>query len=205
MVAASKGALALLMCMALIVSLYGCSDDNPNEPPGVSPKGPGPGGGPAVASNPQLKAIMEKFGKGPEALQKSLSGALKQAEPDWGTIQPKSKEYAGLATEIGKHDPPRGDKESWMKLTLAFAGSASELDKAAQAKEKDQAAAALDSLGSSCMGCHRQHRPGPGGPGGMGGPPGGFRPPGGPGGPGGFPPPPGGGPPPPAPGAPAPR
>jgi hypothetical protein len=205
MVAASRGALALLSCFALIVSLHGCSDENPNEPPGVSPqrpRGAGPGGGPAVASNPQLKVIMEKVGKGPEALQKSLGGALKQAEPDWGTIQPKTKEYSGLAAEIGKHDPPRGDNESWKKLTLAFADSASELDKAAQAKEKDQAVAALDSLGSSCMGCHRQHRPGPGGPGGMGGPPGGFRRPGGPGG---FPPPPGRGPPPPAPGAPAPQ
>ena len=202
MVAAPKGALALLSCLALLVSLYGCTDDNPNEPPGFSPKGPqgaGPGGGPAVASNPQLKAIMEKVGKGPEALQKSLAGALKQAEPDWGTIQPKTKEFAGLAAEIWKHDPPRGDKESWKKLTLAFADTASELDKAAQAKEKDDAVAALDSLGSSCMGCHRQHRPGPGG---MGGPAGGFRPPGGPGR---FPPPGGGGPPTPPPGAPAPK
>ena len=122
-----------------------------------------------MASNPKLKAIMEKVGKGPQALQGSLSGALKQAEPAWDTIQPKTKEYAELTAELGKHDPPKGDKESWGKLSLAFADSAAELDKAAQAKDKAKAVGAIDGLQNSCMGCHRQHRGGPtGGPGGMG-------------------------------------
>jgi len=194
----------------MLLTFWGCGDESPNETQANFPKGPrgagpgGPGGGPAVASNPKLKAIMEKVGKGPQALQGSLSGALKQGEPAWDTIQPKTKEYAELTAELGKHDPPKGDKESWSKLSLAFAESAAELDKAAQEKDKAKAVAAIDGLQNSCMGCHRQHRGGPGGPGGMGGPPGGFRPAGGPGGPGGSPPSPGG-PPPQSPGGPAPR
>jgi hypothetical protein len=212
MVATSKGALALLSCLALIVSLYGCTDENANEPqPGLAKggAGPRPGGGPAVASNPQLKAVMEKVGKGPQSLQSSLGAALKQGEPAWDTIQPKTKEYAALTADLPKYDPPRGDKESWKKLSQAFAESAAELDKASQAREKDTTVAALDALGSSCMACHRQHRGGPGGPGGMGGPPGGMGGPRGgfgpPGGPGGSPPQPPGGPPPQPAGGPAPR
>jgi cytochrome c556 len=143
------------------------------------------GGGPNAAqptqSNPKVKAIMEKVGKGPTALQGSLGAALKQPEPAWETIQSKSKEYSVLASELGKNDPVRGDKQSWSKLTLAFADTASELDKAAEAKDMEKTKGALDSLGSSCMACHRMHRsmvPG-GGRMGMGGPPPGM-PPGGP-------------------------
>jgi cytochrome c556 len=131
---------------------------------------------------------MSVIGKRPKDLQKSLTNSLKQDAPAWDTIQPQAAEYSKLASELGTHEPTRGDKDSWSKLTLSFAETAGELDKAAQAKEKDKAVSAIDELGSSCMSCHRQHRMGPGGGGrgGMGGPRGGP-------GPGGPPP---GGPPP---------
>jgi hypothetical protein len=203
-----QGILAIPAALGLSLTLVGCTDENATEvanemPPGpAAPGGPPPGGPPpATRSNPKLKAIMTRVGKGPQALQGSLGEALKQSEPDWGTIQPRAHEYAELAAEVGSHDPPRGEKDSWTRLTTAFAASARELDEVAQARDKEKTVAALDSLGSSCMACHRQHRVmGPPG-GGMGGPPPGMRPPGGrggppPGGPGGPPPGGPGGPPP---------
>ncbi len=160
---------------------------------------------------------MSKIGKGPQAIQGSLVEYLKQAEPAWDSIQPKTKEYAQVAAQLDKLEPVKGAKDSWSKLSLAFAESATELDHAAQAKDKNKTKEALDSLGGSCMACHRAHRimgPGMGGPpggrgmgpaGGPGGPPppGGFGgpPPGGPGGPPPGGPPPGG----PAPGGPPPE
>ena len=197
----------LSAALALPVSLTfflipGCGGESSDEaaPNVAGAQGNGAPGGPgqAARSNPKIKEIMTKVGKGPQALQGSLGEVLKQAEPAWDTIQPKTKEYAQLASEMGKLEPVRGDKDSWAKLTLAFADSAAELDHAAQAKDKGQTKEALDSLGGSCMACHRQHRAmGPG----MGGPPGGRGmgpPPGGPGGPRGGP----GGPPPGGPGGP---
>ena len=86
---------------------------------------------------------MTKVGRGPQALQGSLGDALKQAEPAWDTIQPKSQEYAQLASEVGKLEPVKGNKDSWAKLTLAFAESATELEHAAQAKDKDKTKEAL--------------------------------------------------------------
>jgi cytochrome c556 len=178
------GAVALLLLSSLGFLISGCADDNPNESVagGSSQKGaPGP------TSNPKLKAIMTKVGKGPQSLQDSLKAAVNEASPAWDTIQPKAKEYAALAAETSSYDPPRGDKSSWTKLTQSFAESATELDKSASAKDKEKTLTALDSLGNSCKACHNQHRMrGPGG----GGPPGGPRrggpggpPPGGPGGP----------------------
>src|SRR5262249_27921967 len=99
-----------------------------------------------------------------------------------------TKEYKELVQSLTQHDPPRGSKESWSKLTGAFVDSASALEKAVQAKEKDAAVSAHKAISASCMACHQQHRGGPGGmmggfgpPGKVLGPPGkegGFSPPG---------------------------
>ncbi len=164
---------------------------------GPGPRGGGPGGGP---SSPEIKAIMVKLNKGPNSLGTLLDTELKAEKPAWETIQPQAKEYAQLAGDLVKHDPARGSKESWAKLAAEYAESAVELDKAAQAKDKDAAREAHTELGNSCNSCHRQHRGGPG-MGGMGPPGGGRRGGGPPGGPRGggqpkFGPPPGGGPPP---------
>ena len=159
---------SLLTAMTLPVALTflflpGCADESPNEiGPGAADasgkEAPGSGPGSAARSNPKIKEIMAKIGKGPHALQGSLGDALKQAEPAWDTIQPKTQEYALLTSEMGKLEPVKGNKDSWAKLTSAFAESAAELEHAAQAKDKDKTREALDSLGGSCMACHRSHR-----------------------------------------------
>ena len=128
---------------------------------------------------------MVKLTKGPNSLTPVIGKGLNEAQPPWETLQPQTKEYAQLASEMGKYDPPRGSKESWAKQTSAYAEMATEMDRATQAKDKDAALAAHTQITNSCMACHREHRvmgPGRGGP--PGGPPG-FGPSGGgPGGPG---------------------
>src|SRR5262249_31513592 len=136
--------------------------------------------------------IMRKLTREPQSLTSVIGQELKSDPPPWDQLQSQTKEYVDLAGSMAKLDPPKGSKESWAKLAGEFADFAAALDKAAQAKDKDAALAAHQSLTSSCMTCHHQHRAGPGGcgpPGGMGfGPPGkdgGFPPGKG----GGFPPP----------------
>jgi len=115
---------------------------------------------------------MVKVAKGPTSLNEMLKRELQADQPDWATIQPQTAEYARLAADLGKADPPKGSKESWAKQTSAFSDSATALDKAAQSKDLPAARTAQEKLGSSCMQCHREHRGGPGGPpGGRGGPP----------------------------------
>lgn len=169
---------------------------DPNAPP---PPAPSPTGGMMVYTNPKIKSAMEAIGKGPKALMPTLAAELKEPEPPWDTIQKQTKEYVDHAAAVAKEKPMRGSDESWGKETAAFSETAAELDKAAQAKNKDEALAVHGRLGNACMACHRRHRMMPpgggmGGPGGMMGGPG-MRGPGGPGGPRGFGGPPGGAPP----------
>lgn len=115
--------------------------------------------------------IMVKIGRGPNSLSSLLEQELKADPTPWDTIQPQAAEYAKLAAEFGKHQPPRGDKDSWTNLTRAFADHASALDRAAKAKDLMAAKEAHASLGATCLGCHRDHRAGPVGKKGKGGPP----------------------------------
>jgi hypothetical protein len=192
--------------LIVLLAAGGCSEgDNENqvnEPPPGAGGGPPGGGGPGGGA-PGIRQIMAKLGRGPNALTPVIGNALQQDPPPWDTIQGQAKEYAQSAAELGKFDPPKGAKESWVKLTAAFADSGAELEKAAIAKDKEAARLSHDQLKNSCNACHQEHRRmgRGGGPGGPGGPP-----PGGPGGRGGFGRPPGGprGPPPERPGGPPP-
>jgi hypothetical protein len=104
--------------------------------------------------------VMEKLAKGPNALTSQINRALRAESPSWESIQPQTREYAQLAASLGQYEPPRGDKQSWAQLTSAYAENAAQLDKAAQAKDKDAALAAHALLGRSCGSCHQAHRGG---------------------------------------------
>jgi hypothetical protein len=180
--------LMISLSLAIPTLLVGCDgsggDGTPNPMPGPSGTSPqGPGG----TSAPGIKQIMVTLAKGPNSLTPVLGKELNEGQPAWETIQGQTKEYARLAAEMNKYDPPKGSKDSWVKFTSEYANDANDLDKAAQAKDKEAALAAHGQLTNSCNDCHREHRqmgPRGGGPGGPGGPRGGG--PGGP--PGGAPP-----------------
>jgi hypothetical protein len=178
----------IISCLFTVLSFVaGCGGDRDPAEAGLGP-GAGPGAfepnGPGPAANAGIRQIMFKLNKGPNALTQALKSELAQNPPPWETIQAHTKEYAQLTAELSDYDPPRGTKESWKELTLAFADTASELNKAALAKDARAALSAHGDLENACNSCHREHRRmgGPGG--GMGGPPGGRgrgRPPGPPG------------------------
>lgn len=135
----------------------------------------------ATGPAPSIKDIMAKLTKGPQSLTPTLGRELQSDPVPWDTVQAQTREYARLAAAMGKNDPPKGSKDSWSRLTLAYADAAAALDRAAQAKDADAALTAHSQISSSCMGCHREHRQmgrgmmgggGMGGPG-FGGPPGG--------------------------------
>jgi hypothetical protein len=186
---------------AAFVATWGCGpkDTGPavSTPPegwqqqagrmGGGPGGPGgPGGGRPGGGRggSPIGQVMRKFGDRAPGAPNKVAEALKADPPAWDTIQGQTKELAQAADDLAKLDPPqgRGTKESWTKLTSAFAAAGTELDKATQAKDLAAAQSAVTKFQGSCKECHdgfRGRGPGGFGPGGPGGP-GGGRPGGGP-------------------------
>jgi hypothetical protein len=171
---ARRGGIVILAMVAVLWATVGCGGKADTAGSNQVASG-GPGAG--VPGSP-IKQIMRSLDKGPNSLN-AIGNDLKAPQPAWDVIQKKTADYAKQAAELGMHDPPKGSRDSWAKLTASFASSAEELDKGAQANSLDRARAAQDKLSKSCMECHREHRggpggfgPGPGGPGRPGGPPG---------------------------------
>jgi Cytochrome C' len=147
------------VCLAASLAVAGCGesegeDQNDQSPPGTA------GGmrGKSGPAPPGIKQIMGKVAKGPNSLTPVIGKELDLDPPPWESIQAQTKDYAQSASNLGKYDPPKGSKESWTKLTAAFAESAAELDRAAMAKNKETAKVAHDQLKNSCNACHQEHR-----------------------------------------------
>jgi hypothetical protein len=112
-----------------------------------------------LAADLDIKMIMKKVNS-PTGLVYNIGKDLKDDEPDWDNIQQETKELAELAAMLPKNKPPRGDKESWARLTASYVEAAKALDAAAQKKNLSAAKSAQARLAApaTCKGCHAQHR-----------------------------------------------
>lgn len=111
------------------------------------------------ADAPMVKDIMKKANS-PTGIYANLGQDLKDDNPSWPDVQKEAKELAQLASALRQATPPRGDKDSWDKLTAAYADSAQKLQKATAAMDKDAALAAWNKMGGpTCKACHAAHRP----------------------------------------------
>jgi cytochrome c556 len=113
----------------------------------------------ARARAASIDEIMRKVNGGKGLQKKQLPDALKASPVDWSAVQKLTKEYTELCGDLGKNDPPKGDKASWAKLTKAYADSAKKLNDAATKKDKDALLAAHTAIGKTCGGCHKAHKP----------------------------------------------
>jgi hypothetical protein len=181
------GAVLYASFMAVILVVAGCRKEAGKAPSGTGP-GPGkfgPGSGLPPRERGPIGEIMAKL-NGEQSLTTVIGEELQVDPPPWDKLQPRTKEFVTLAASMGKHEPTRGSRESWAKLTAAYSDTAVALDKAVQAKDKAAALVAHQTLSAStsCKACHIEHRAmGPAGfgklPGSVGGPkgPGGGAPP----------------------------
>jgi hypothetical protein len=108
---------------------------------------------------PSTKEIMTRAHKGGNSLIVAVTRALQPDDPDWDTLQKKTKELVTLGTALGKNEPPQGTKESWERFSKSYLESAKALDAAAQQKNKENAVVARKRLMSTCTACHKIHKP----------------------------------------------
>lgn len=128
----SRWALALLLgCGA------GCTSSNPG------------------AEGPRIKAAMTEIN---DTLHRELGRALLENRVDWSAAAPLAQRYAALAADLPRVLPEKGSRDSWQKLSAAFAADAERLQAMVVAHNKIEAYEAYNSLKKSCPQCHSAHR-----------------------------------------------
>jgi cytochrome c556 len=106
---------------------------------------------------PTIKEIMARLNK-PGGLYPAISKELKADDTDWDEVQQSTKTFVKMAAALGKNTPPKGDPESWAKLTKEYADNARALDAAAGKHDRSAASAARARLGGdTCKACHKAH------------------------------------------------
>jgi cytochrome c556 len=126
---------AMAVAVGLLVGVVGAADDKP----------------------PSISDVMKKV-NGKAGLGKAVGKALTGATVDWDDVQKKTKEIAEQIEFLSKNEPPKGSKESWEKLTKAYAEAVRKLDEAAKKKDKAGVTATQTTIGGSCRSCHTAHR-----------------------------------------------
>ena len=107
---------------------------------------------------PTIKQVMKKLNSGPNSMTATIGKELQDDPPIWDDIKKETQEYVKMADALGKNDPPKGEKDSWSKLSKDYAENAKALDEATQKKDKKAALAAHTKITNACKTCHMEHR-----------------------------------------------
>ncbi len=106
----------------------------------------------ADAKDADISTIMKaSFGKG--GFKTTLPAAVKGEK--WDEATKLAKEWAEYGAALGKNKPPKGDAESWKKMSEAFTASTKSILTAA---EKKDAKALTKAMAFNCQGCHKGHK-----------------------------------------------
>jgi cytochrome c556 len=108
--------------------------------------------------DPSLKDIMAKLNDKDTGLLVGINKGLKQDDPDWAALQKLTKQYLDGAEAVPQKDPPKGEKDSWAKLSKSFVAAAKSVDEAANAKDQKACKDACEKMMMGCRACHMAHR-----------------------------------------------
>ncbi len=118
--------------------------------------------GPASATSdeetPSIKKVMDALHKGRSSPLNTVKAALKGGSPDWAALQKQTKEFETYGAALPKNDPPKGNKESFVKLAKAYASDAKALNESAEKEDLKGARDAYGKISTSCAACHKSHR-----------------------------------------------
>jgi hypothetical protein len=104
---------------------------------------------------PAIKDVMKTVA-GKDGLCGKCAGAAK-AE-NWEEAQKLAKKLNECGVALTKTSCPKGDAESWKKLTKQYCEQTAAVNKAATDKDPKAFGAAIKTFTGSCKGCHEAHK-----------------------------------------------
>jgi len=80
------------------------------------------------------------------------------AAKEWDDVEAAAKDWVKQAEALGKLTPPKGEDESWKKLTDAYEKNVKAVAAGATKKDAKAVNTAMGKIGTSCGGCHKAHK-----------------------------------------------
>jgi cytochrome c556 len=108
-----------------------------------------------TADNWSVEDVMKKVLSMKGAFPKSQA-AVKDGK--WDDAAKVVKDIKKGGEDLAKNDAPKGDKESWKKLTKTFGENTKALSDAVEKKDKEAFDKAAKAIGGSCKTCHDAHK-----------------------------------------------
>lgn len=105
---------------------------------------------------PTIKEIMVKGHKGTDAYLAKIKADAKAEK--WDEAKDYAKSLVVFGEAIGKNKPPKGEDESWSKLSKKYLSNTQAVLKAVEAKDTAGTNKALGAIGMSCGECHKAHK-----------------------------------------------
>lgn len=109
----------------------------------------------AEDKTPPIKDVMKAVA-GKDGLCGKCNTAAKADK--WEDAQKLAKELAECGAALAKNKCPKGNGDSWTKLSKQYAEQTAAVQKAATAKDAKAFAAAITAFTGSCKACHDAHK-----------------------------------------------
>jgi len=103
---------------------------------------------------PTIKEIMTKGHKGTDAYMAKIKGDAKDGK--WDDAKELAKTLAFFGENLGKNKPPKGEADSWEKLSKKYADTTKSVVKAVDDKDAKAVNKALGEI--NCKECHTAHK-----------------------------------------------
>lgn len=107
--------------------------------------------------NEEIEDVMKKAFK-KNGFRDSVNNELKKDSINWDTVKKASGDWVKLTEKLGKASPPKGNGDSWKKLSDEHYKTVKELADAVEKKDKAKVTKALDTMKKACETCHNIHR-----------------------------------------------
>jgi len=107
---------------------------------------------------PSIRAVMQKQYRVTRAPFVLIKKELDSTMPDWEKAGEAAREFAALAAVLPKNEPKWGEKASWTRFTTLHIDDAKELERAAEARDREAVQTVHRRLETACKACHDAHR-----------------------------------------------
>lgn len=104
----------------------------------------------------EIETVMKKMHHKRNGIIPKIETAVKAEK--WTDAEGTLKDLKKYGAALSKIDCPKGDKESWKKLTEAYKDNSVSLIEAIEKKDAEKAKKALSKFSKSCETCHDAHK-----------------------------------------------